>query len=397
MLNNNILLPDVQRYLADHQHEKASIIALRKSPFQNILSSELAQQVDGRQRTQKKIPEWLNFPGIYFPPQLNLEQSSSTLTGKYKTSLLIQGCNLIDLTGGYGVDSYFFSSKANSVVHCEINTELSEIVKHNFSILGIKNVIFYALEGIEILRNSTKHFDYIYLDPSRRVKNRKVFRLQDCIPNVTEHQELFFAKSETVITKLAPLLDISLALNTLKHVKSVHVLSVDNDCKELIFVQQKGFSEEPTIHPVLLNVNDVRQFAFKSSQERNLKLIHSQPLAYLYDPDVAVTKSGAFKTVSHVYNVSKLDIHTHLYTSQKLQTDFPGRKYKIIKIINLKDLKKTRTINQANVVAKNFPLKVEEIRKKYKIKDGGFKYLYFCTLSTGGLVAIYCERLPEVS
>ena len=395
MLNREILSPEVQRYLIDHQHERASKIALQKSPFRNITSSDLAQQIDGRQRVLKKIPEWLTPPGIYFPPKLNLEQCSSALTGKYKSDIVSPGCHIIDLTGGFGVDSFYFASKASFVTHCEINTELSEIVQHNFKMLGVHNVKFLAQEGITALQDSNERFDYIYIDPSRRVENKKVVRLQDCIPNVIDHQELFFNKSKTIITKLAPLLDISLALVSLEHVCSVYVLSVGNDCKELLLVQKQGFMDEPTIHAVLLGQRDSKELSFKSSQEKELSLVYSNPLSYLYDPDVAITKSGAFKTVAQAFDVSKLAPHTHLYTSEALQPNFPGRKYKVLNMFSLKDLKKASTINKANVVTKNFPLKVDEIRKKYKIQDGGFEFLYFCTLVSGEHVALFCQRLPD--
>lgn len=397
MLNRKILATEVQRYLVLHQGENPANIALKRSPFADISSSELAQQIDGLQRAVKKIPEWLNHSGIYFPPKLNLEQCSSTLTGKYKSKLISRGSSLIDLTGGFGVDSYYFACVAGSVIHCEINTALSEIVEHNFKTLALKNVVCLAQDGIAALRNASGAFDYIYLDPSRRVESRKVFRLQDCLPNVCDHQTLLFEKSDTIITKLAPLLDISLALESLRYVASVYVLSVDNDCKELLIVQQKGYTQEPTIHAVLLRKEETREFTFKSSEEKNLKVDYSAPQSYLYDPDVAVTKSGAFKSVAVKFNISKLEASTHLYTSEILQSDFPGRKFKILETLQLKDLKKMRNITQANVVVKNFPLKVEAIRKKYKIKDGGLQYLYFCTLASGNLVVMRCERLPEDS
>ncbi|MGO1245094.1 MAG: class I SAM-dependent methyltransferase [Sphingobacterium sp.] len=397
MLNRKILAAEVQRYLTLHLGENPANVALKKSPFAGISSSELAQQIDGRQRALKKIPEWLRHSGIYFPPKLNLEQSSSMLTGKYKSKLISPGCSLIDLTGGFGVDSYYFAAVADSVTHCEINTALSEIVEHNFKTLALKNIVCLAQDGIASLRHATGTFDYIYLDPSRRVESRKVFRLQDCLPNVCDHQSLFFKKSDTIITKLAPLLDISLTLESLQHVASVYVLSVENDCKELLIVQQKGFTQEPTIHAVLLGKGETREFTFKSSVEKNLTLDYSAPQSYLYDPDVAITKSGAFKSVAVKFNVSKLEASTHLYTSSVLQSDFPGRKFKILETLHLKELKKMRDITQANVVAKNFPLKVEAIRKKYKIKDGGPQYLYFCTLASGNMVVVRCERLPEES
>src|SRR5690606_19606926 len=272
----------------------ASRIALKKSPFEGVSSSELAQQISGWQKVSSKMPEWLKQDkALYFPEKLNLEQCSSAKTGKFKVSLLSPDCTVLDLTGGFGVDSYFFAQRAKKVIHSEINPQLSQIVAHNFLELAIDNVQFHTGDGITFLASSRKRYDYIYTDPSRRVKNQKVFRLEDCEPNILAYQSLFFEHSDTLLTKLAPLLDISGALNVMPHVREVYVISIENDCKELLFVQEKSFQGIPTIHAVRLSTDKSQTFSFNYIQEKETVPTLGEPTNFLYDPDVAITKAGA--------------------------------------------------------------------------------------------------------
>lgn len=392
-MNKHILTTEVQTFIRQHAGEDASRIALKKSPFEEISSSELAQQIHGRQKVSQKIPQWLEADNsLYFPEKLNLEQCSSTKTGQFKASLLAADSTVLDLTGGFGVDSYYFAQRAKKVTHCEINPELSQIVAHNFQELGVTNVQFHRGDGLAILTSSDERYDYIYTDPSRRVKNQKVFRLEDCEPNIVAHQSLFFAHSDTLLTKLAPLLDITGALAVLPHVKEVYVTSIANECKELLFVQQKSFHGMPTIHAVRLSPEPPTIFTFTYPQEKEAAPTCGAPTNFLYDPDVAITKAGAFKSVATAFDLQKLHPHSHLYTSDKLVAAFPGRIFDIQQVVPFSIFKKNVAIGKANIIAKNFPLKVEDIRKKFKIKDGGDDFLYFTTLHDEQLVVIYARR-----
>ncbi|KGE12408.1 THUMP-like domain-containing protein [Sphingobacterium deserti] len=391
-MNKSILATDVQNYLSEKQQSSAADMALKKSPFVHVSSQELAQQIDGRQRAAKKIPEWTTTPGIYYPEKLNMEQCSSGETGYFKASLVQPGASLIDLTGGFGVDSYYFARKGARVTHCEINPALSTIVQHNFKQLGLTNAMCHSGDGIEYLENLKEKVDFIYIDPSRRVAQQKVFRLADCEPNIVKLQALFFAKAQCIITKLAPLLDISLAMEQLDHVRNIYIVSVDNDCKELLFVQDKGFTGDVQLHAIRLSAGKQQRFTFTTSQEQQAEAHYAAPEKYLYDPDVAITKAGAFKCIGLAFELFKLQQHTHLYTSDRYVEDFPGRCFRILDIYPLSKLKKNRAVTKANVVTKNFPLRVEDIRKKFKIADGGADFLYFCTLQGGEHVAILCTR-----
>src|SRR5690606_13512166 len=236
-------------------------------------------------------------------------------------------------------------------------------------------------------------FDYIYVDPSRRVNQGKVFILADCEPNIIGQQDLFFDKSPIIISKLSPLLDITTALQALSHVSQIYIISLDNDCKELLFRQERDFQGEPTITAIRLFQNQLQQFEFTYEKERNTHNNYAPAKGYLYDPDVSITKAGAFKSVGRAYQLRKIHQHTHLYSSEKLNPEFPGRIFKIKEVVPYALFKKNNPWPKANIATKNFPERVETIRKKHKIKDGGDCYLFLTTDLNNHLVVIQAKRV----
>ncbi|HEY1006227.1 MAG TPA: class I SAM-dependent methyltransferase, partial [Sphingobacteriaceae bacterium] len=277
-MNRAILTPEVQQFILENLETPPGAIALKKSPFPGVSSRELAEQIDSKARAARKLPLWHATAGIFFPPRLSVEQSSSEATAEYKTSLIAPG-RLIDLTGGFGVDSYYFSRRAD-VWHLEVNAELSEIARHNAEVLGARNITFIHGDGIAYLRSTAEKFDTIYVDPSRRVKTRKVFRLSDCEPDVVAELPLLFDRGSRIIIKTAPLLDISMGLEELRHVREIHVVSLRNDCKELLWVLEEGYEGEPLIICAALD-GETRLFRFRISDERNLHLASfSAPQTY---------------------------------------------------------------------------------------------------------------------
>lgn len=393
-MNKNILDKEVQQFIQDNIHVPPSTIALKRSSIEGVTSSEIANQIDGKQRAVHKLPTWYNTANIYYPDKINLEQCSSERTASFKSKLISPGARVIDLTGGFGVDDYFFALKANQVIHCELNTALSIIVKHNFEVLQTSNIVCLATDGINHLSGlENGAIDVIYIDPSRRVNNKKVFLLADCEPNIVALQPLFFEKSRIVISKIAPLLDISSALSSLDFVKAVYVISVDNDCKELLFVQERGYTEGGNIHCVRLFQGLEQRFTFSYEEERNTPNTYSAPLSYLYDPDVCITKAGAFKSIGARYSLSKLHQHTHLYTSTELHSSFPGRVFKILGYQRYTDFKKSTHPAQANIIVKNFGEKPDTIRKKFKIKDGGDNFLFFTQDLNNNNIVISASRI----
>ncbi|MEO8794225.1 MAG: hypothetical protein ABI390_02095 [Daejeonella sp.] len=392
-MNQNILNTEVQKFISDNLGADISRIIFSKSPFAAVSSKELAIQIESKKRTEKKLPLWFNTPGIYFPVKLSIEQTSSEITANYKSEL-VSGDTLIDLTGGFGVDSYYFSKKFEKVFHCEQNAELSEIAKNNAKVLGADNIEFFQGDGIEKLLSQNQKYSCIYIDPSRRVESQKVFKLEDCEPNIPAHFNALLEKADTLLIKSSPLLDISSALKELKNVKEVHVVSVKNDCKELLFLVKKGFEEEPEIICSALTDTGVEKYTFTISEEKNYQISnYSKPLKYLYEPDVALLKAGCFKLISRDFGVLKLQQNTHIYTSTEKVNHFIGRTFKILKIWSYSDFGKLNSVKTANVISRNFPLQPAEIKKKHKIKDGGDDYLLFVNGPGEELLAVHCHRL----
>lgn len=393
-MNRRLLEEDIQAYIRANRERSPSTVALGKSPFIDVSSSEIASQIDGWQRSVRKLPTWAYSAGIYYPNKINLEQCSSEHTALVKQTLIHKGAGVIDLTGGFGVDSCYMAQEAAEVVHCELDTHLSEIVQHNANVLGVRNMRCIAGDGINYLRAAPDNsVDYIYIDPSRRSDSSRVFLLKDCEPNILVLQDLFFSKSTYILTKLSPLLDISHVLSSLRHIHTLYVISLDNDCKELVVMQQKGFQGETSIRAIRLFRDQLHELTFTMGEERMAVPRYSLPEKYLYEPDVSITKAGAFKTVAKRYGLAKLHQHSHLYTSAMLQADFPGRIFCITEVLPFGTFKKNKKWEKANITIRNFPSKVDVLRKRFKIKDGGDVYLFFTTNSDSDLIVIVCKKI----
>jgi precorrin-6B methylase 2 len=382
---------EVQDFIKKNLNVDIQKLILKGSPFADISIQEIAIQIDGKKKVEKKLPTWFKTEGIIFPSKLNLEQASSEITATYKANLITKG-NLIDLTGGFGVDDFAFAKNAKKVIHCEVNEELSTIVSNNFTHLGVANIEFKIGDSYKVLQQ-IKKVDTIYIDPSRRVNTIRVFLLKDCEPNVVERQGLYLSKADKIIIKTAPMLDISSALQVLKQVSEVHVISVNNECKEILFVLEKKMKPEPEIFCALLNNHHQIIYPFRYSEEKALQ-IKAKPLKnYLYEPDAAILKAGFFKSLTQQFKIDKIHQHTHLYTSEILVENFAGKTFKIIKTTPFQNFKTSKTTAKANVVTRNFNLKPEEIKKQFKIKDGGNLYLFFCTDCKEQKVVLEVERI----
>ncbi|MFI0431122.1 class I SAM-dependent methyltransferase [Mariniflexile sp. HMF6888] len=378
-MNTAILSTEIQEFIDKNLNSDMASLLLKGTNFPNIETKTIVEQIEAKKRSEKKLPTWFESKNIYYPNKLNIEQTSSEITAQYKLCL-ISGASIIDLTGGFGVDCYYFSKAFKTVEHCEINKELSEIVTHNYKQLAIQNVKTHAVDGITYLKTSAKTFDWIYIDPSRRHDSKgKVFFLNDCLPNVPENINLLFKHSKNILIKTSPLLDFSVGINELKHVKTIHVVAVNNEVKELLWVLEDGFAESISIKTINLKKDNNEVFDFYLENEKTTISTYSQPLTYLYEPNSAVLKAGGFDSISNQLNLFKLHKHSHLYTSDILM-DFPGRCFKIEHAIpyNKKAIKKL-AVKKANITTRNFPETVEQLRKKFNIKDGGDRFLFFTT------------------
>ena len=392
-MNKLILNTGVQDFIFQKISSDIMSVLLHKPIFEGITQKELVEQIEAKKKCQDKLPTWFNTPNIYYPNKLNIEQTSSELTAQYKAQI-VDGKSLIDLTGGFGVDSYFFSKKMESVLHCEINPELSEFALHNFEILGQANIECFPVNGIDFLKNSSSNFDWVFVDPSRRNdKKGKVFLLEDCLPNLPEHLPLLFEKAQNVLVKTSPLLDIKMGIIELNFVKEVHVVAVQNEVKELLFILEKGFKGSIEIKTINLQPKQNDEFDFLLEKEQHINIDFGEPASYLYEPNAAILKSGGFKSVAKAYGLKKLHPHSHLYTSEEI-LDFPGRRFKVQHILPYsKKSLKSISLSKANITTRNFPISVAELRKKHKIKDGGDCYLFFTKDQNDTLIVLNCSKV----
>lgn len=389
-MNNNILYTAVQHFINKNLTTEITKLILKGASFKGVTVQELAEQITSKKKCKNKLPTWFETHNIYYPNKLNIEQTSSEITANYKANL-IQGDSIIDLTGGFGVDCLAFSKKFKQVYHCEINETLSNIVTHNFKQLNTTNITPIIGDAIEILQKQNKKYDCIYIDPSRRDDLKKrVFLLEDCLPNLPENIDLLFDYSDTILVKTAPLLDVNVAINELKFVKEIHVVAINNEVKEVLYLLEKGCQHSFSIKTINIGKEKNQQFNFSPL---NTESTYSLPQKYLYEPNASVLKAGAFTAISTRLKIDKLHKHSHLYTSDQL-IDFPGRSFKIIKVVPYqpKKLVKVIKIKKANITTRNFPESVAKIRKKTKIKDGGTTYLFFTTNMIGNKVVLVCVK-----
>ncbi len=391
-MNEKLLHTEVQHFIDTHLKTDLPTLVLKGSPFEGIPIQELAEQVLSKSKCLTKLPTWVQTEKIYYPRGVNIEQTSSEITARYK-STLISGQSLIDLTGGFGVDSYFFAKKIDQVTHCDINGELSAIVTHNFGQMGVKNIHCKNEDGIAFLANSTQQYDWVYLDPSRRNELKgKVFRLEDCLPDVTLHFKTFLEHTNNIMIKLSPFLDISSIINSLQFVREVQVVAVKNEVKELIIRIENGYKGHCNLKAVNI-VNEKKDF-FEATFPSHGAPTYSFAKKYLYEPNSAILKSGLFNEVSSQLNVHKLQINSHLYTSDIL-IEFPGRTFKIITVYkyNKKQIKKVFGSKKANITTRNFHESVAQIRKKMGIKEGGDDFLFFTTDLEEKTIVIHCRKV----
>ena len=397
-MNKNILNTGVQDFILDNLDTDIMSVIFKKSIFPNVSSKELAEQIEAKKRCRKKLPSWFNTPNIYYPRKLNIEQCSSEICAAYKAGI-VQGNSLVDLTGGLGVDSFFFRKEIDHVIHCEIDGNLSQIATHNFEVLGAKDIQTNQADGMEFLAKGKRVYDWAYLDPSRRNdKKGKVFLLSDCLPNPLQNLELLLESAKNVLVKTSPLLDLSLGIDQFKYVKEIHIVAIKNEVKELLWVLNKKTGSDITVHTANILSEHTQTFSFNWSERERALPKFGLPLEYLYEPNAAILKSGAFKLVSEKFDLLKIHPHTHLYTAAHTM-DFPGRIFRIEKAMgyNKKSLK-SQNITKANIATRNFTESVASLRKHLKIKEGGDIFLFFIKNIMGEKVVLQCSKtIPEPS
>lgn len=355
------------------------------------------RQIAGRQIACKKLPSWGALDGILYPPHLNMEQCSSEQTARYKANicrrlLCSSSTNLIDLTGGFGVDFAFMSEAFNEATYVERDKELFAISSENLKLL-VPNARCINNDGVEML-HELDHVSMIFMDPARRDSHgARTYGISDCTPNVLEIRDELLQKADIVMLKLSPMLDWRKAISDLgeAYVKEVHIVSVQNECKELLIVMQKGVSGM-TIHCV----NDDEDFIVPSSTFSASLPITLHVSSFLYEPNASIMKASCFAEIEQAFQVRQLAPNSHLFVSDNLVPNFPGRQFRIAAIVsmNKQELKMAlKNIHQANITTRNFPMSVAELRKKLKLSEGGNDYIFATTLAEGKKVLIICQHL----
>lgn len=399
-------------YIKAHLHDDVNSLALKGKPAE-VDGPYAIRQIAAWQVAYHKIPLWSGIDDITYPQHLPLEQCSSQTTAEYKsryihTVLNLSDYSMVDLTGGLGIDCSFIAQYAQHAEYVEQNTELCTIAAHNFNLL--KNSHLTPL-SIDINVNNTtaedyiqhslqrsRHFDIAYIDPARRGKTgQKLVSVADCQPNVVALQEDLLRIADTVIIKLSPMLDITKALNELKNITEVLVISVANECKELLFIMQPTCAAEAIITAVELSKkNPPISISSTMSSEKEIHIDYSTPLRYLYEPNAACMKSGLYCTIAGQFGVAKLSRHAHLYTSEQPAVDFPGRSFEITSWFyfdktSMKTLASTTA--KANITTRHFPMSAVELHHRFKIKEGGDVYIFASTDASDKRLIIVCRRI----
>ena len=384
---------------------KVEELALQRKRFAHLSDEEwrwMLQQVEGRQRTHDKLPTFAQIEDWWYPVRLSCEQCSSEATARYKAAIIRQEGKkqdiLIDLTGGYGVDTYFLSEQTAQAHYVERNEELCRIAQHNFQIankpIHVHNtsaedfLAQYSMAGS--VSSDVKKEVVVYLDPARRdAHGGKVFRIEDCEPNIIKILPSLRAISSTILIKFSPMLDITSALQSLGNEWNVHVVALHNEVKEIIFVTGNN-----RIHAVNILHEGNDQFSFTRSEEKSALCAMADCICeYIYEPNAAIIKAGAFRLVSERYQLHKLDHNTHLYTADQLTENFPGRVWKAIAqpIKNQRDIA-ALGIQRAAILTRNYPLTPEELRKKFKVQESDSHFLIGARIATKPTL-ILAERI----
>lgn len=371
-------------------------LALKGCRDKDVDLDAAIRQIAGRQTARRKLPSWAALDGILYPPHLNMEQCSSEQTARYKARICSShpsSKTLVDLTGGFGVDFAFMSEAFDEATYVERNSELFAISSANMKILAPKAKCLNE-DGLEVLHR-LDHVSMIFMDPARRDHHgARTYGISDCTPNVLEIKDELLQKADVVMLKLSPMLDWHKAISDLgeQYIKEVHIVSVQNECKELLIVMQQQPAEPPTVYCV----NDDSVFSYHPSSISSNHISHHSSLIYLYEPNASIMKAGCFAEIEQAFEVSQLAPNSHLFASDQAIADFPGRKFRVTAVtsMNKQELKQAlRDIRQANIAVRNFPLSVADLRKRLKISEGGNDYIFATTLTEGKKVLIICQHL----
>jgi 16S rRNA G966 N2-methylase RsmD len=368
---------DFRQFVQDHLDDDPALLLFKYQGKTDFDLKAAVQQISARQKARKKLPSWTSDPQLIFPFSISLEQSSSEDTAEFKSKGR-SGKIMIDLTGGFGVDSLYLSKGFEQAIYCEQQEDLAEIASQNLGKLAPEKFQIEIGDGVAFLSRSEDHFDLIYADPARRGdSNQKLYRLEDCQPNVAAAWELMKSKSNSILLKLSPMLDISQALEELPEIQKVQIISVKNEVKELLLSwEKKNASNSMEIEALELG-KDIQRFSYTPQEEIDTITTFGEAEKYLIEPLAGILKAGGFKTFGNRFELKKLHVNSHLYTTSQLEERIPGRVFEILEEIKPKknELKKRFPTRKVNVITRNYASGSDAFKKKFRLKDGGGDFL----------------------
>lgn len=392
-------------FIREHADDDVRQLALRGSKMSEVDLSYALEQIAGRQKARTKLPSWASIDGIVYPPHLSMEQCSSESTARYKASIAGKGALFVDLTAGFGVDMAFIAQGFQKAVHVERQPQLCAISSENYNVLGLNHIEVVCGDGVEYL-HTMNHADLLFIDPARRDEHGgRTYGIADCTPNVLEMLDEMLEKADRVMIKLSPMLDWRKAVADLGKVNDVHIISVDNECKELLLAvnsEERGKnSASPSLRVVCVNLlSDGNKECFEFDgyhASPSSSAFHFSPFdsRFLYEPNASIMKAGCFGLLEQRFGVMQLDKNSHLFVSDKEVIGFPGREFLIEKrtSMNKRELKAALAdIDKANITVRNFPMSVAELRKRLKLKEGGEVYIFATTIANEGHQLLVCRK-----
>ena len=391
-------------YIKNHLNDDVFQLALDNK--RTDIDIQLAlRQISGYQILKRKVPAWTEFDNLLYPVHLSLEQCSSENTAKFKAKVISdlfsdKEYTLLDMTCGFGVDAYYISQNASSAILIEKDKELSEITRHNFEIFNRHAEVINS-DAEEFLKTNSNKYDIVFIDPARRGKNgEKVVLLENCTPNILLMILEIKKITNYLAIKLSPMFDIKQLLSQLQYVKSIYSIGVDNECKE-IFVIIDFCTTDSNTKIVAVNIsesdNEISIMQSDFFEEASIESVYPSDFGkYLYEPYASFLKSGLYKTIANRYDANKIDNNSHLYTSNEIIKNFPGRKFEIVDIVefNKKEAKQFfKKYDKANITVRNFPITADNLRNSYKVKNGGDNYVFATTIFPSKRVLINCKKI----
>ena len=385
-------------FIREHAEADVRQLALQGTKNPEVNLTFALDQIAGRQKAKTKLPSWAAIDGIIYPPHLSMEQCSSEQTARYKANIAGKGALMVDLTAGFGVDMAFVSPNYRRAIHVEQQAPLCAISSENFKLLGLNHIEVVCADGVDYL-HQLDHADLIFLDPARRDNHgARTYGIADCTPNVLELRDELLQKADCVMLKLSPMLDWRKAVEDLGYVNEVHIVSVDNECKELLLILSK---EEKPLKLFCVNNDQVFEVSDDVTGGRFFcdiagGVTKEPSPCYIFEPNVSIMKAGCFALLEQRFKVAQLDKNSHLFVSNNDISDFPGRRFIIEKTtsMNKRELKAALVgINKANITVRNFPMSVAELRKRLKLKEGGDLYLFATTIAGHQHQLFLCRKI----